>query len=170
MVNLDELKTTGLQVQYFIVCQRKLWLYTHQIQFEQDSDQVLQGKILHEQSYKKKNNKEFLIDNLIKIDILDDYVGEVKSSSRMEKADRMQLVYYLYVLKNAGINKIGKLHYPKEKRVEEVSLEEANVIEIEKIIKEIGIVIRNDTPPRIKKLPYCSKCAYYSFCWVGEEE
>lgn len=170
MINPNELRATGLQVHYYIVCKRKLWLHVHQIQFEQDSDQVLQGKVLHEQSYRNKKNKEYLIDDLIKIDIFDDYVGEVKSSSRMERADCMQLLYYLYVLRNAGIYKVGKLHYPKEKRVENVNLEQKDINEIEKILVDISEIVKSSHVPVLKKLPYCSKCSYYSFCWVGEEE
>lgn len=170
LLNVDELKATGLSVQYYLVCHRKLWLYTHQIQFEQDSDKVLQGKVLHEQTYNKHENKEVLIDNLIKIDLFGDYVGEVKSSSRMQQSDRMQLLYYLYVLKQAGIDKVGKIHYPKEKKVEEVHLTNAAIEEVENVLIGIQVVKDKSTPPPLIKLPYCSKCAYYSFCWVGEVE
>lgn len=170
MENLNELKATGLQVQYYFVCKRKLWLYSHQIQFEQDSDKVLQGKVLHEQSYNRTQTKEVVIDNLIKIDLFEDYVGEVKSSSKMQEADRMQLLYYLFVLKNAGIKKVGKLHYPKEKRIEEVYLTDYEEKKIHQLLIDIEKINKEDTPPRLKKLPYCTKCAYFSFCWVGEEE
>jgi CRISPR-associated exonuclease Cas4 len=170
LVNVYELKTTGLSVQYYLVCQRKLWLHTHHIQFEQDSDKVLQGKVLHEQSYNSHANKELLIDDLIKIDLFNDYVGEVKTSSRMQQSDRMQLLYYLYVLKQAGITKVGKLHYPKEKKVEEVILTNAAIDEVERVLVGIQGVKDKTNPPPLIKLPYCSKCAYYSFCWVGEEE
>lgn len=47
----DDLKVTGLQVQYLKVCERKLWLHAHQIGFEDEYDKVQQGKVLHETSY-----------------------------------------------------------------------------------------------------------------------
>lgn len=170
MKDFSELKATGLQVQYHQVCKRKLWLHSHQINFEQDSDTVLQGKILHEQSYNYKDRKELDIDQLIKIDLYEDeYIGEVKSSSKMTHADRAQLMYYLYVLKQLGIEKKGRIHYPKEKKTEEITLTKEDEKKIEEILMDIENVISQEKPPKFKKLPYCSKCAYHSFCFAGEE-
>ena len=170
MQDFNDIRTTGLQVQYYKVCQRKLWLHAHQISFEHESDQVLQGKILHEQSYNHKKNKEVMIENLIKIDLYDDhYVGEVKSSSKMEEADKMQLLYYLYVLKRYDIVRRGRLHYPKEKKIVEIELTPSDEKRLEGILVEIKDIIAGGKPPKAKRLPYCGKCAYYHFCWVGEE-
>ncbi|WP_146547925.1 CRISPR-associated protein Cas4 [Rummeliibacillus sp. SL167] len=166
----DEMRATGLQVQYLKVCKRKLWLYSHQINFEDESDTVLQGKILHENSYKNAKTKELLIDDLVKIDIVDSqYIGEVKSSSKMRNSDVAQLLYYLYVLKKMGIERKGKLHYPKEKKTEEIELTTEMEEEIPKWLAEIQQILSLDKPPVKVKYPYCKKCSYYSFCWVGEE-
>jgi len=171
MQEITEIRATGLQVQYYVVCQRKLWLHTHQISFEQESDRVLEGKILHEQSYNHKKSKEVTIDNLIKIDLYDqDYVGEVKSSSKMHDADKAQLLYYLYILKQYGIKRKGRLHYPKEKKIEEIELTPSDEADLEKILTGIKEIAEANKPPKAKKLPYCTKCAYYHFCWVGEAE
>ncbi|MCX8009875.1 MAG: CRISPR-associated protein Cas4, partial [Ignavibacteria bacterium] len=35
---------TGTHIQYFFVCHRKLWLFAHNIQLEQESDEVLKDK------------------------------------------------------------------------------------------------------------------------------
>lgn len=170
MVDFNELRATGSQVQYYIVCKRKLWLHTHQISFEEDSDRVLEGKVLHEQSYLHKKSKEVMIEQLIKIDLYDkEYVGEVKSSSKMQEADIAQLLYYLYVLKQYGIKRKGRMHYPKEKKIEEIQLTEKDEEMIAGILRGVEQVISEDKPPKVKKLPYCPKCAYYHFCWVGEE-
>lgn len=167
---MAQLKAKGLHVQYYYVCKRKLWLHAHDIQFEQDSDKVLQGKVLHNYSYPRTKQKEVLIDNLICIDMYDDYVGEVKSSSKMKQADTMQLMYYLYVLKQLGIKKKGKLHYPKEKKVEKIELTEVDEKQIEAMLVDMQFINSMPYAPKLVRLPYCSKCAYYSFCWVGEEE
>jgi len=171
MLDFSEVKATGTQVQYYLVCPRKLWLSSHQISFEQDSDRVLEGKVLHERSYNHKKNKEVMIEQLIKIDLYDsDYVGEVKSSSKMQEADRAQLLYYLYVLKQYGIVRKGRMHYPKEKKIEEIELTQADEEKIEKMLAGIKEVTALKKPPQAEKLPYCGKCAYYHFCWVGEDE
>jgi len=48
---------TGVQVAYYVVCRRKLWLFTHQISMEQTSEKVKLGKLLHETSYKRKTKE-----------------------------------------------------------------------------------------------------------------
>lgn len=170
-MEIDELKATGVQVNYLMVCPRKLWLHSHQIGFEEENDLVLQGKVLHDTSYKKIKDKEILLDDLLKIDILDgQYVGEVKSSRKMEEADKAQLLYYLYVLEQRGIRRKGKIHYPKERKVVEIELTDEKRKEIPKWLAQIEAIKRSTKPPKKVKYKYCSKCAYYSFCWVGEDE
>ncbi|KZN96633.1 CRISPR-associated protein Cas4 [Aeribacillus pallidus] len=160
----------GIKVHYYFVCKRKLWLFSKGIQLESEHEKVAIGQLLHEHSYKRVQMKEKMVDDVIKLDLVDDdYVREVKMSSKMEKADRMQLLYYLYYLKQMGIEKKGKLHYPKEKRTEEIELTSENEVEIEKLIKAINAIQYQPTAPKVKRLPYCSSCAYYSFCFAQEE-
>ena len=167
---LEKFKTQGVKVNYYYVCKRKLWLFSKGIGMEDTSDRVLSGKLVHEDSYQRKD-KEVLIDDIIKLDILDkDYVREVKISSKLTEPDRMQLYYYLFYLRQIGINKKGSINYVKEKKIEEVEL----TPEIEDIIIHTLIDIKKITcasnPPKLKKLPYCTKCAYYEFCFVKEDD
>lgn len=159
----------GLEIHYWAVCHRKLWLYHHGIRMEEDSDRVLEGKILHETSYHQLKEKEFIIDQAFKIDAIDgDYIREVKMSSRMEKADRLQLLYYLYQLKIRGIQKKGLLSYTKEKKTKEVILNEKEEKEVEEAMEGVRKVTDSNKPPAVINHPYCKKCAYYSFCYAGE--
>lgn len=170
-VDLEQLNIQGVKINYYFVCKRKLWLFTKGITMEQNSDRVMAGKLVHENSYKRKQHKELLIDNLLRLDIVDkDYVREVKISSKMEKADKTQLYYYLYYLKMLGINKKGMINYVKERRQEEIELTPEIETEIEKIILDIVEISKEKTPPKLKKLPYCTKCSYYEFCYIKEEE
>lgn len=167
---LEKFKTQGVKVNYYYVCKRKLWLFSKGIAMEDTSDRVLSGKLVHEDSYQRKD-KEVLIDDIIKLDILDkDYVREVKISSKLTEPDRMQLYYYLFYLRQIGINKKGSINYVKEKKIEEVEL----TPEIEDIIIHTLIDIKKITcasnPPKLIKLPYCTKCAYYEFCFVKEDD
>ncbi|ERI93850.1 CRISPR-associated protein Cas4 [Clostridiales bacterium oral taxon 876 str. F0540] len=168
---IEKFKTQGIKVNYYYVCKRKLWLFDKGITMENTSDRVLQGKVVHENSYPRQQYKEILIDDIIKVDIIDkDYIKEVKLSSKMEKSDRMQLLYYLYYLKELGINKKGTVNYVKEKKVEEVELTEEHEKEIQKVLIDIKEILKRERPPKLIKLPYCSKCAYYEYCYVKEKE
>lgn len=169
--NFENLKVSGIKMDYFFICKRKLWLFDKGICMEKNNDRVIQGSVVHEESYKRAKTKEQLIDNLIKLDIIDNnYVKEVKISSRMKKADRMQLLYYLYYLKQMGIQRKGSLNYVKEKTVEEVELTKEDEKFIEEILKEIDTLLQYKYPPKVEEYPYCKKCAYYEYCFIREEE
>lgn len=169
-IDLEQLNIQGVKINYYYICKRKLWLFTKGITMEQNSDRVMSGKLIHENSYKKEKHKELLIDNLLRLDIMNsEYVREVKISSKMKKADKMQLYYYLYYLKKIGINKKGMINYVKEKRQEEIELTAEKETEIEKTIENIIKISTLKKPPRLEKLTYCTKCAYYEFCFVKEE-
>lgn len=167
--DFEEFKVQGIKFNYYFICKRKLWLFDKGIAMENTSDRVLQGKIVHETSYKREKSKERLIDNMIKLDIISkDTVKEVKISSKMQATDRMQILYYLYYLKQLGIEKTGTLNYVKEKRVEEVILNKDDEIEIEKSLVGIKELLAEKYPPKAEKLPYCRACAYYDYCYVKE--
>lgn len=168
--NFDDFKVQGIKFNYYFVCKRKLWLFSKGIAMEESNDRVQQGKITHEYAYKnKEDKKEKLIDGLIKIDILEkEGIREVKLSSKMKEFDRMQLLYYLYYLKQLGIIKKGTLNYVKERRVEEVVLTIQDEEQIKEVLKDIKDILKLKCPPKVKELPYCKKCAYYEYCYVKE--
>ena len=94
-INFDELKTNGLKVNYYFVCKRKLWLFSKGIAFEDSSERVALGKLLHQYSYPSRKHKELLIDNTIKIDeITTKEIKEVKLSSKLEEATKWQVYYW----------------------------------------------------------------------------
>lgn len=159
----------GVELAYYVVCKRKLWLYKKGIRMEDESDKVLRGTVLHEYAYPRLKEKELLIDNAFKIDSLDGkYVREVKLSSKMVKSDTMQMLYYLYQLSLRGIQKIGLISYTKEKKTMEVELTEERKKEVRKAIAEVFQIINEPSPPPAKKKPYCKTCAYFGFCYAGE--
>ncbi|SEF76772.1 CRISPR-associated exonuclease Cas4 [Caloramator fervidus] len=167
--NLEDFKVQGIKVNYYYVCKRKLWLFSKGITMEDKSDRVLQGKLLHESSYPRIETREIMVDDILKIDIVEDeYVREVKITSKMPLADRMQLLYYLYYLKNMGIEKVGVINYVKEKRREFIKLDVEAEREIKRALKDIKDILELERPPKLEKLPYCKKCSYYELCYSGE--
>lgn len=161
----------GVDLAYYIVCKRKLWLYKKGIGMESESDRVLEGSILHENSYPRLNKKEILIDGAFKIDAIDgEFVREIKLSSKLEESDKMQMLFYLYQLYLRGIKKKGLISYTKERKTVEVLLTEENNRKVQKAIAEVYQIIDRNTPPPLMKLRYCKSCAYYPFCFSREDE
>ena len=95
-------KINGTQINYYFICKTKLWLFSHNIQLEDEHENVKLGKFLHETSFKRE--KDFLIDNLINVDfikITDSVeIHEVKKSQKMNLANEYQLLYYMFYLKH----------------------------------------------------------------------
>ena len=161
---------TGVKVAYYYICHTKLWLFSHNITMERESELVDIGKLIHEKSYRDHRELQIgdiAIDFLRKGDRIE--VHEIKKSRSMEKAHVMQVVYYLYYLRKRGIEATGVIDYPKLRRRKNVELNEENKREIEKALKEIGKIVNGDMPPPIRK-KICKKCAYYEFCFGGENE
>lgn len=159
----------GVDLQYYSLCKRKLWLYRKGIGMEEESDLVLQGKVLHETAYPRLEKKEILIDDAFKLDAIEgDYIREIKLSSKMMESDKLQMLFYLYQLSLRGIEKKGLISYTKEKRTVEVVLTEENREKVKKTIAEVYKILEQSTPPKLEKKAYCKSCAYYNFCFAAE--
>ena len=161
---------TGTQINYYVICPTKLWLFSHFATMEHGSDLVLLGRILQESSYQWVK-KDLMIDQRITIDFVKKgdklILHEVKKSSKMEKAHIMQLLYYIYYLKKLkGIEKAeGRIDYPKQRKVVRIELTEEKEREIERILKDIKRIVSLKNPPKPVYKKYCRKCSYFEFCF-----
>ncbi len=164
-------KLSGTKVAYYIVCQRKLWLFSHNIGFESEADAVLIGSIISEESFKREKFKEVMIGDTVKIDFIriDDeiIVHEVKKSKKLEEAHIWQVKFYIYTLKKMGVNcNRGVIHYPKIFRKVDVNFQPEDKNLIEEALLKMEQIINQEKVPEIIKKSYCKKCAYYNFCFV----
>ena len=85
--------------------QRKLWFFANEIQLENENEDVIIGKLIDENSYSREL-KHVLIDNTVNIDFIKEWkiLHEVKKRKSIEEAGIWQLKYYIYFLKERGIN------------------------------------------------------------------
>lgn len=154
---------------YYYICQRQVWLMARQIGPDQIHPFIEIGRLISKESYYRER-KEIHLENMI-IDLLKEkdkeiVIGEVKKSSKYEKAAKMQLAYYLLRLREFGICARGELLFPKEKkkiRVELTREVEEELNEVETKIKQI--ILMNFPPPPVK-IRFCKNCGYREFCWA----
>ncbi|MCM8772229.1 MAG: CRISPR-associated protein Cas4 [Candidatus Omnitrophica bacterium] len=170
MIELIEERITGTQVAYYIVCKRKLWLFSHQIQMEEFSDYVIIGKIISEESFKREKYKEVNIENL-KIDYIkvgnEIIVNEVKKSRKLEESHIWQVKYYIYRLRNLGLNcSRGIIHYPKIFKKIDVEYKEDDTEKIEEALLKIKEIINMEKIPEVINKPYCRRCSYFELCYI----
>lgn len=107
----------------------------HELDPDQDQSFLEMGRIIQEDSYRREK-KEIAFGNM-KIDLLKSkewkvVIGEIKKSSRFEKSAIMQLAFYLYTLRNQGIEATGELLIPKEKKRIPVALDNGKEKELER--------------------------------------
>ncbi len=162
---------TGTQINYFKICKRKLWYFSHNLGQEQESETVELGKILQRESYRNEK-KDLCVDSKISIDYIKRgdklILHEVKKSKKLRDSHEIQLRYYLYYLKEMkGIKNIeGIIDYPTRREVIKINLSEDDIKELSHILSEINKIILLPTPPKAIKKPYCRKCSYFELCWI----
>ena len=159
---------TGTEINYFFLCKRKLWLFSHKIHMEHNSDNVSLGKHISETTFKRVNH-EIQIDDIV-LDFFDPIkkiVHEVKKKDKMEEIHIWQLKYYIYRLEEKGISGVtGVLNYPKLRKALSVRLSDNDRIKITEIVTEVDAIIhQSEAPPLINK-PFCKKCSYYELCYI----
>ncbi len=161
------MKITGTMINYYFVCQRKLWFFIHQLRFEEGHENVELGKLLDQGSYSREN-KQIMIEGTIAIDFIKDWkvLHEVKKSRAIEESAEWQVKYYLYFLKKRGIEvEKGVLDYPNLRQRKDVYLTNEDQVRLATILAEIEKIGKNEEIPTKIDSKICKKCAYYEFCY-----
>lgn len=165
---IAHIRFTGTEINYYFLCKKKLWYFSHDISMEQGSDMVYLGKLIHESSYEREK-KEIDIDDTIKIDFIgrDRVIHEVKKSDKVEEPHIWQLKYYIWYLKQKGVEGVaGKINYPKLRKTLDVFLEQGDDERIKEILKDITAITDAELPPSADRMKICKKCSYNDMCWI----
>lgn len=162
------MKINGTLINYYFHCKRQCYLCGNRINLEDNSEDVAIGKVLHEIKHDSENT-EIKIDNIFVDKITEKYVIEMKKSDADVEASKMQLLYYLKVLKEKGIERDGKLVFLEKNKTEKVDiikLDENILNLIENCEQEILKLLENNVVPPIEKTKGCKRCAYYEYCYL----
>lgn len=164
------MKINGTLINYYFHCKRQFWLHGNRINLEDNSEDVRIGKILHELKSEGKKNAEISIDN-VKIDkITDEYLVEIKKSDADIEAVKWQVLLYLKILKDKGIERKGKIQFEEKnkqkKKIIYIELTEDLEKELEKLKIDMEELLEIDMPPKTYEFKKCKKCAYYEYCYV----
>lgn len=162
----------GTLISYYFTCKREAWLIYHGIESDQEDDNIMIGNIITKDSYRRERKEISFMGSKLDIISSDDggiVVSEVKKSSRNIKGSKMQLIYYLKLLKENGIFAIGELKFPKEKKITKLSLLKEDEESINVAIEEIKHLVNGKIPAPIL-INFCNKCSYSEFCWTDQIE
>lgn len=159
----------GVYIWYYNICKREVWLMSKGIVPDQKDENIDLGRFIHE-NYYKRTDKEISFGN-VKFDVMFRskeklVIGETKKSSKFYNASKYQLLFYLKVLKEAGINAEGVLLYPEERKRVEVKLSSEEEEELGNMCSEIEQIINLDKVPKVEKNKYCNNCGYRLYCYA----
>lgn len=164
------MRVNGTLINYYFHCKRQCYLHGNRLNLEDNSENVKIGKAIHEAKSEKSKNTEISIDN-IKIDKLtSEYVVEVKKSDADVEASKWQLILYLKILKDKGVERKGKLEFIEKNKTDKktiyIELNEELERQLLMYIEDIEELIKGDSIPEILNKPKCKKCAYYEYCYI----
>ncbi len=129
-------------------------MFGNRINLEDNSEDVMIGRVLHE--LKNTSDKtEVKFENISIDKITDKYVVEMKKSDSDIEASRMQLLYYLKVLHEKGIERDGKLVFCEknsDEKVDIIKLNQENVKLLNECEKRINDLISGSIVPPVQKL------------------
>lgn len=170
-------------INYYHLCHRKMWLHANGITMEHTSDLVYEGKLIGEESYPQRAEKNQELEISVelengvmasaKIDFFDaknGVVHETKKSAAKEKAHVAQVKFYLYLLRKNGVKAdYGIIEYPKIRQTERVELLDEDSVEVDKWVADVVRIIGQAVCPPKLPVSKCKSCSYFDFCWVGED-
>lgn len=163
------MKVNGTLMNYYFHCKRQCYLFGNRMNMEDNSEEVKIGKAIHEERAEQANT-EIAIENIRLDKLTAEYLTEVKKSDADVEASKWQLIFYLKVLKEKGIERKGKLEFAeknkKDKKTIVVELTDDEEKKLQQYIREIEeLLMREKIPPVLNK-PQCKKCAYYEYCYI----
>lgn len=162
------MRVSGLMINYYFVCKRKLWCLAKNINFEETNENVQLGKLIDENSYSYET-RQIMIENTVNIDFIRKWkvVHEVKKSKAIEESAIWQVKYYIYFLKKRGIDiEKGIIDYPEIKERKEILFSNEDERKIEEILLEIEMNCSSEKAPKVFNEKICKKCSYYEFCYI----
>jgi len=83
----------------------------------------------------------------------------------------LQVAYYLWLLRQRGIETQGILHYPRQRRREVIQLNPELETKLQATLKQVQEIRTMPTPPAVsRRMAICRSCAYEEFCWGDDLE
>jgi len=159
---------SGTLIWFYNICKREVWLISREVIPDQENPYIDLGRAIHETTYESLSTKEVGFEG-VRFDIYlkgKKTVCEVKTSSKYIDAAAMQVKYYLYRLKELGIEATGEINIPRERKKIRVLLDDKGIEALQKVFREIREIVSLPKPPPPKRIPFCRRCAYRDFCWV----
>lgn len=163
----EPITITGTEMAYLYICRRKLWLFHNGIRPENENVAVQIGRHIGESTFKRAN-KELKLGDIGVVDwaeLQHGVIHETKKAKCPMDADIAQVRYYLWWMRAQNMN-VDRciIHYPKQKRTNEIVWEEGMTQQVEEDLASARAIVSRPAPPPYQPLKWCKNCAYAEFC------
>ncbi|RMG34307.1 MAG: Dna2/Cas4 domain-containing protein [Methanobacteriota archaeon] len=175
----------AVHIAYYMACPRRMWLFHYHIRMEHSSDLVYTGKIIEENSYQQRSEQNRQLELRARFDTGTELVGiidyfdpvsriiyETKKSYKKEEAHIAQVRFYQLLLKENGLEDVrAVIEYPLlRKSVKVPSLDIVAESRLREDLRTIIRLLRCGRCPQLLRDNLCRQCAYFEYCYAGEEE
>jgi CRISPR-associated exonuclease Cas4 len=163
---VERLNLHGLHFQHATLCQRRAWMYLHNVNFAQWNCRVATGLAKHVTSYARDHSTEGLFGLAPdRIDWMKRVVYENKGSAGAVEASHNQTAFYAVMLSIAtGKEWQAVTHILSSRKRRKVLLDEERLQclwvaseLLENLDKQVNV-------PDARKMPLCASCAFVQFC------
>lgn len=166
MIYFDPELITGTLIHYYVTCKREAWLYSRKIHADQYDENILMGKALAD--IKEEQLQDFPFSNL-QFDKINKQRGhymvtEYKKSMSNPDGAKMQLLFYMWQLKNSLKLKEINGKVISGRTVIFVSGDDENMELMSNLVREVSEFISTPTPPPFEETKFCSGCGYRDYC------
>lgn len=163
---VERLKLHGLHFQHVALCERRAWMYLHNINFAQWYDRVETGTARHRVSYARDKSVEGLFGlSPDRIDWEKYIVYENKGTSGAVEASNNQTAFYAVMLSIAtGRSWKAFTHILSTRKRREVFLDSNRLQKLwdaSELLERLAGMQNVPTAPRIK---LCKTCSLVAFC------
>ena len=160
-------RITGKELEYLYVCPRKLWLFHHGIRPEMENQNVQIGLQIGEETFQRER-KELKLGEIGVVDwaeLRHGVIHETKKGRCPRNAEVAQVRYYLWWMRNQGIN-VSRciIHYPIQRTTREIEWQESMDAEVRDDLKRAREIVARASPPAFEERKWCRGCAYRDYC------
>ena len=157
----------GTLIHYYVTCKREAWLYSRRIHADQWDENIAMGKALAQIKEEQLHTFPFSQLQFDKIGKQRGHylVTEYKKTLKNPEGAKMQLLFYMYQLKNSlklrEIN--GKV--VSGRTVLFIEGNEQNMRKMQTLIDEVCHFLETETPPPFQAIKFCKSCGYRDYCY-----
>ncbi|MDM8524300.1 Dna2/Cas4 domain-containing protein [Desulfococcaceae bacterium HSG8] len=163
---VDRLKLHGLHFQHISLCERRAWMYMHNINFAQWYGRVQVGTVKHQISHVRDHSVEGLFGlSPDRIDWKNCIVYENKGTGGAVEASNNQTAFYAVMLSIAtGKDWRAVTHVLSTRRNREVLLDDEQMRNLWESSDRLEILAGMKKVPRARCIPLCKTCSLSGFC------